>query len=363
MTESLKKYLERRSVSASAPCRVDMGGTLDISTFFNVFRYLDPCTFNIAVDLRTRVTLLPYRAGWVKVSSRGFPDAEFLMDQAPFNHPLGLMFAVAAYFRAGGVHIVVESTSPPRSALGGSSVAAVALVAAFAKARERSGGDALSRKNIALLALSLEAGVAGVPCGFQDQLAAVFGGVNAWYWTGAVNKSVYRRRVVVPKSSHKRLARHLLVAYCGVPHISKDVNGTWVRQFLSGTNRNLWEEVVRSTRQFVDALKQLDFAGAAGAMNRETAIRRRMTPEVLDSMGAALFDAAVQTRCGARFTGAGGGGCLWAVGEAENLEILKSRWRDILAMRENAGLMDLNIDSDGLMVDDKRLINGKDLNN
>ena len=101
-TNRIQKKLENRPVTASAPCRVDMGGTLDISTFYNAFRYLDPCTFNIALDLRTRVTLLPYRAGRVKVSSRGFPAAEFLMDQTPFNHPLGLMFAVAAYFRAAG---------------------------------------------------------------------------------------------------------------------------------------------------------------------------------------------------------------------------------------------------------------------
>ena len=52
-----------------------------------------------------------------------------------FEHPMGLMFAIAAYFRAGGIHIQIESASPPRSALGGSSAAAVALVAALAEAR------------------------------------------------------------------------------------------------------------------------------------------------------------------------------------------------------------------------------------
>jgi D-glycero-alpha-D-manno-heptose-7-phosphate kinase len=104
-----------------------MGGTLDIDTFRFPLHHFSPCTFNIALNLRTRVCLLPYRAGMVKVSSKGFKAAEYPFDQAPFDHPLGLIFAIAAYFRAEGVHIVIESSSPPRSALGGSSAAAVAL--------------------------------------------------------------------------------------------------------------------------------------------------------------------------------------------------------------------------------------------
>ena len=352
MTVPLKKILERHPVTASVPCRVDMGGTLDIGAFFYSLGHLAPCTFNLAVDLRTRVKLLPYRSGWVKVSSKGFPDAEFPLDKAPFNHPLGLMFAVAVYYRASGVHVVVESTSPPRSALGGSSAAAVALVAAFSRAMERTGAKRRSRREIVLLAHGLEASVAGVPCGLQDQLAAAYGGVSAWYWQADVQKAPFRRRVVVPRSSHRRLARHILLAYCGVPHASKDINGRWIQQFLSGRHRALWSEIVTTTRRFVDELMQWHLGHAARAMNRETAIRRKMTPDVLDPVGNALADAAVEHRCGARFTGAGGGGCLWAVGESPDIETLRIRWLNILSGRPEARLLDVNIDSRGLMVND-----------
>jgi len=352
MSDTLKKILEKHPVEASAPCRVDMGGTLDISTFYYSLRHVVPCTFNIAVGLRTRVRLLPYDAGMVKVSSTGFTSAQFPLKEAPFNHPLGLMFAVAAYFQASGVHIVVESASPPRSALGGSSVAAVALVAAFSKAFGRMGNDLPGKKEIALLAQAIEASVAGVPCGLQDQLAAAYGGVNAWYWSGTIHQALYRRRVVTPKSSHRRLTRHMLLAYCGLPHESRDINGRWVRQFLSGFKRDLWEEIVHLTRRFVDAIEHRNFREAADAMNQETAIRRQMTPDVLDRLGVELVDAAMENECGARFTGAGGGGCIWAVGEAGDIEKLTGRWRNILSSRKQACLLDLNIDSRGLMVDD-----------
>ncbi len=118
-TRSLRSILEAQQVEASAPCRIDMGGTLDISTFDYPLRHLSPCTVNLAIGLRTRVHLLPYDNGMVKVSSKGFESAEYPLDNVPFDHPLGLMFAVASYFRAEGVQIDIESSSPPRGALGG----------------------------------------------------------------------------------------------------------------------------------------------------------------------------------------------------------------------------------------------------
>ena len=65
-------------------------------------------------------------------------------------------------------------------------------------------------------------------------------------------------------------------------------------------------------------------------MNQETRIRLEMTPDVLDNTGKNLFESALQHQCGARFTGAGGGGCLWAVGEEENLANLNESWKSYL---------------------------------
>ncbi|MBF0233739.1 MAG: hypothetical protein HQK65_11980 [Desulfamplus sp.] len=110
---NLKKILEKKEVSASVPCRVDLGGTLDISTFFLPLGHLKPSTFNIALDMRTTVTLSPWKDGYLKISSKGFESAEFESQNVPFNHPMGLMFAVARFFNADGVHVQIKSSSPP----------------------------------------------------------------------------------------------------------------------------------------------------------------------------------------------------------------------------------------------------------
>ena len=138
--ESIRSILEQEPVEASAPCRIDMGGTLDLSTFYLPLHHRGPCTFNVALDMRTRVRILPFDEGRLKVSSLGFEPLVVNCDEAPFDHPLGLMLAVATYFQADGVHIDIHSSSPPRSALGGSSVAAVALIWAFYKTLAKIGG-------------------------------------------------------------------------------------------------------------------------------------------------------------------------------------------------------------------------------
>ena len=92
---SIRSILEQGPIASSAPCRVDMGGTLDLSTFYLTLHHLGPCTFNVALDLRTRVRIMPYEKGRIKISSVGFESLVVDSDEAPFNHPLGLMLAVA----------------------------------------------------------------------------------------------------------------------------------------------------------------------------------------------------------------------------------------------------------------------------
>jgi len=326
-----------------------MGGTLDITTFIYPLNHLRPCTFNLALDLRTRVTLYPYHKNMVKVSSKGFESAECPMNEAPFDHPLGLMFAVAEHFQASGLHIDIESSSPPRSALGGSSSAAVALVAALTRRAGKKLVSLFMKKKIAMLAYLIEGSVAGVPCGLQDQLAATYGGVNAWYWRGDMTGPDFKRKAVIKKSAIKDLEKRILIAYCGAPHESKDINSRWVKGFVSGEQRSNWQKIASCTHEFVEALSKNNISDAVKAITSEVSIRREMTPDVFDDMGEKLVASANKSNCGARFTGAGGGGCIWAIGEAENIDRLRCTWEDDLKTREEAHLINVKIDSKGLI--------------
>ncbi|MCG8567319.1 MAG: galactokinase [Desulfobacterales bacterium] len=336
-----------RTISASVPCRIDFGGTLDITTFNLPMAHLEPASFNIALDMRTHVTLSPHKSGWVKISSRGFETAEFEQGRAPYDHPMGLMFACAQYFNLHGIHIHIESTSPPKSALGGSSSAAVAILAAIFTALEKE----VDPLHLTWLAHYIESSVAGVPCGVQDQAAAAFGGVNLWQWKMERTGPGFDRVPLYEKEEEViALNSNILVAYCGIPHVSKNVNKQWVDAFIQGDARSHFEKIVQITKKFHTALGDNDFSNAAHLMNQETRLRLELTPDVLDKTGKKLFERAWQKNCGARFTGAGGGGCVWAVGKSHDIEILKQEWQDVVSMVNDAAVLDTEIDSKGIVI-------------
>jgi len=344
-----RKPFHGSGITVSAPCRVDLGGTLDISTFHYPLMGLHPCTFNMAINLRTRVRVEPFEKGWIRVSSKGFESACFPSMKAPYDHPMGLMFAISDYFQADGLHINIDSASPPRSALGGSSVAAVALIAALSKLYGPAHHLPGSRKEIALLAHRMETLVAQVPCGIQDQLAAVYGGVNLWFWHSGFGGKEFSRKILIRNKKVAGFGKRLLLAYCGNPHESLNINGQWVRQFLSSECRSQWTEIIACTKNFAQALEKEDMNAACGFMNLETEIRMTLTPDVLDEVGKKLVIAAREKNCGARFAGAGGGGCVWALGSEDDIHILKNQWEEILSIHENAKLLDAGIDGQGLL--------------
>lgn len=348
MQSKIRRILESTAIETSVPCRLDMGGTLDISTFYYPLSHLNPCTFNIAVNMRTQVSLGVFDPGWVRISSKGFEDVQFLLDAVSFDHSLGLMAAVAAYFQIDGLRIRIESASPPRSALGGSSSAAVALIGAYHELIKKAGTPLIPYDRIPLLAHAIEESVARVPCGLQDQLAAFYGGINAWFWKGISRDPVFVRQVIGDKTACKKLDPRILVAYCGAPHESSDINGRWIRQFLAGRFRSQWTEIVQCTNLFVTAFANGDYEEAARLMNRETAVRLELTPDVFDDIGKTLADAAYQHRCGVRFTGAGGGGCVWALGDPDAVSRVKGRWQALVSGHDTARLLEVKVDAAGL---------------
>jgi D-glycero-alpha-D-manno-heptose-7-phosphate kinase len=147
-----------------------------------------------------------------------------------------------------------------------------------------------------------------------------------------------------------QLNSNILVAYCGIPHVSRDINSQWVKTFVNGRTRNAFATIAGLTNAFSEALAAGDFQQTADIMIEETRIRLEMTPDVLDNTGKKLFDAAKAHGCGARFTGAGGGGCLWAIGPRDQIKALIPGWQQILDSIETAMILDTKIENKGVLI-------------
>ncbi|PIE71995.1 MAG: galactokinase [Deltaproteobacteria bacterium] len=337
-------------ITASAPVRVDMGGTLDMPAFYFPLTHLRPLTVNLAVSLRTQVELTAWKSGENRIVSRGFAPVTWPAGTLRNDHPLGFIAAILAAFQASGLQVTIDSAAPPRSGMGGSSTVAVALVAALYHLSGRQEMDDTLRRDIAAAAHGIESSVLGIPCGMQDHLAAAFGGMHAWYWQGIRPGGGYRRKPLIPAAEADRWSSRLRVAYLGEPHDSAAVNSVWVTQFLGGRFCAEWEAIIRCTHAFCAAVERGDVPRAAAAMNQETDIRCSLTPDVLTPLGRLLTDAGRKHGCGVRFTGAGAGGCLWALGAEGDICKMSSEWADIMNSSADAGQIDCHVDLSGVTV-------------
>jgi len=347
---SVKDVLKRKPVFASAPCRVDVGGTWDIKALALPCKREDPATVNVALDLRTRVHLLPYREGYVRMSSRGFrPEGEARdADTLPFDAPLGLFFAAVSRFGFHGLEVRIESQAPIRSALGGSSTALTALIKALSHLGERLGKRPLPPREVLALGYQLEDALSGGFCGMQDQAAAVYGGVNLWRWRYGSARTPVVRKALLDAQGCREFGRRMIVAHSGVGHDSGRINRGWVEAFLSGRNRKGWSAANRAVHRFAGFLQARDWSGAAESLREEMDIRRDITPDALIPETRRLIEAAEAEGCGARFAGAGGGGAVWATGSLRRVQALRSVWERLLMQMKGGRILHCRVDPRGV---------------
>jgi len=341
--------LTKKPVQASAPCRIDSGGTWDIKALALPLEAVNPTTVNIALSLRTRAVLHPFEEGKVKIRSTGFdhPETGFI-DRLPFDTRFGLFFAAVSFFGFHGVEIRIDSESPIRSAMGGSSTALVALIKALSKVSVMVSGKGYVRREILHLAYHLEDGVSGGNCGIQDQAAAVYGGVHQWEWCYRNRSAPLRKIPLLDPEGRKALSRRLLIIYSGKRHTSSETNLRWIRDFLSGSTRARWIRANQTVRRFGRAVHQGDWKLAAALLREEMSIRREVTPGAITPFTEELIEQAEEVGCGARFAGAGAGGSLWAVGSLKNIERLRERWSASAERVKGARLLDCRVDSAGV---------------
>ncbi|MBW1668382.1 MAG: galactokinase [Deltaproteobacteria bacterium] len=350
MLLSVKKILEHSPIKTSAPCRIDAGGTWDIKAMALPMQKLRPVTVNAALNLRVRLAITSYREGWVKISSQGFSrDEMYRISELPFSSPFGLYFAAISYFGFHGLQVKIESAAPPKAGLGGSSAALVSLISALSKLRAASGtGKRFTPKQILHLGYHLEDGISLGNCGMQDQAAATFGGVNLWIWHYGNPGSPYTKETLLDIRGQKEMSKHFLLAYTGKSHVSLRTNRSWVTDFLSGRTRRGWLEANELVTGFAHAVHEKNWKQAADLLKAEMAVRRKITPDALSPIADRLIGLAEHIGCGARFSGAGAGGCVWAIGPEGRIKNLRIVWDDLLKSVPGASILDSEIEPRGL---------------
>ena len=347
----LGTVLEEQEVFASAPCRLDVGGTWDLKAFALLYRHIMPTTTNMALSLRTNLWLKPYRENWIRISDPTGSE-EYCIDDLRFHKRFGLLLAIVSHFNVHGMEIQLSYEAPPRSGLGGSGVLAVTTIAAISRAFELLGMPTVSKTRMVELAHDIEDGLRYSFTGMQDQCAAAYGGVNKWRWTYSSANGKFEQEELLPDKDYKALEDRLVVAYIGRAHDSSDVNSQQVAWFLNGHTRGPWFRINEIANDFASALQSSDWEKSGHLINEETALRIGMVPGRITPLGELLRSVAEEYSSGFATAGAGNGGCVWALcREPEDAANLAARWAEILRNIETAKVLGTEIAVDGLKVE------------
>ena len=182
----------------------------------------------------------------------------------------------------------------------------------------------------------------------QDQAAAVYGGVNGWLWNYSSREMPVKREKLLDNTGMRRLSKSILVAYSGKWHVSASTNRLWLKNFLEGRTRQGWLEANAVVRELIKSVKSMELQESVRCIKKEMKIRRRITPDAMIPETSELIKVAEKAGCGARFAGAGAGGSVWALGEPEDIFLLKKRWNKELSGIKGAYMLQCAVDPKGV---------------
>lgn len=341
----LSEFLVQDQIHSSAPARLHCGGSTDHRLAGLLCRHWRPATANIAIDLRAHVRLGPYDPGRVFVDIEGIGTEEFTPPDLPLKGPFALVSALVCYFGVCGFRAEIRTDFPFQSGLGGSGAVTIALIGALTAAIEGKPPETRTFPRLIQIAHNLEDSLFG-NTGLQDQAAALYGGVNLWEWQYEDSLRFRRRRVSIRPSA---LDEHILLAYSGRPHPQSRDGSRMLDRFKETGALSVFASISDQARGFAEALERRDLRSAGECLTAEYRLRSSLL-HVLNPADRDLIGLAHESQCGFSVTGHGGGGCVWAIGEKNDIAVLRDKWRQAFETRNAGFLLPVNVTRTGLEV-------------
>ena len=327
-------------IESSAPTRIDLaGGTIDIWPLYLFHEGAQ--TLNAAISLRARCSIRPRADSRIAMISE---DTGTRVEVAHWSelcdhHDLKLVGRLLHYFRAAGLEVRTRSESPVGAGIAGSSALNIAICGALAAWTERVVPDDLLLE----IAQNVEAQVIDVPTGVQDYRPALYGGVSA------VELNVDGIRRVPLQVDARELQRRIVLAYTNASRNSGINNWEMTKRHIDGdTEVRARFAGIRDVAVAMRAsLERRDWPAVGRHVADEWENRKRLAPGVTTPAIDRMLEAAKAAGAwGGKVCGAGGGGCLFCIGEPESVPAIRQ------ALSEHgARILEYEIETEGLVVE------------
>lgn len=222
------------------------------------------------------------------------------------------------------IRLTYEADLPARSGLGTSSSFAVGMLNAFYALK----GKYVDKKNLADKAIYLERVLCNEAGGWQDQIAASFGGFNRINF----NESGYEvSPVIISPERKEQLNHNLMMFFTGFTRFSAEIQAS---------NALSWEEKRKQLREMyllvddaenvlTDKYTDLDDFGRL--LDHTWKLKRQTGAKVSTDTIDSLYDKGIKAGAlGGKLLGAGGGGFLLFYVQPDKQESVKEAMKDLL---------------------------------
>ena len=225
------------------------------------------------------------------------------------------------------IRLTYEADLPARSGLGTSSSFAVGMLNAFYALK----GKYVSKKRLADEAINLERKLCNESGGWQDQIAASFGGFNR---INVSNNGYEVLPIIISPERKEKLNKNLFMFFTGFTRFSSDI------QKINNENKNdkekkeatlkkMYELVDEAEKILTDKNRDLDDFGRL--LDYSWKLKKQTGKAVSTSNIDALYERGIKAGAlGGKLLGAGGGGFLVFYAQPENHERLKQELKDLL---------------------------------
>lgn len=369
------------SIHLSVPARVNILGN---PTDGNEGAF---ATISAAVDLRARAVIEPHENHMLEFTAADFPPILFNPSELPLPYQgrsdllkaaINRLYVSSQEFRARiakrGFHLRAWSDVPRQSGLGGSTLFVLLALAAM---REYYDLDQRIHNDyfLAELAQRIEENELGITCGFADRYVPLLGGLAYLDYRGKLDHASIGDE---PYATYERLDGKveplpLIAVVTGVHHESGDVHGRMRPRYLAEYREwRLTGGDMPPMVSFMSAAWDCAWRGKIALLGGDLKRFGQLMDEnhqLVDEMmrycgfkdGAGwannlFIDTAKDNGAlGAKLTGAGGGGSVFALVNPGDEDKLIAAWQETASINQllNAQVFPLSISPCGLIIDQK----------
>ncbi len=331
-------------VRSRAPVRISFaGGGTDFPYYFNSGK--TGCVVCATINQYAWGTLTLRKDQVINIESHDFLCRLRFnsVSEIEYNNDLDLIKAVVkAMNETGyGLDVFLRSDIPPKSGLGSSASAFVALIGLFNHLR---GEKRLTNYEIAELAYRLERIELGIGGGYQDQYATTFGGLNFIEFF-PTHVRVNPLRI---KADHLReLEKNLVLAHLSERGSSGDIVADQAQKY------NQKDAVVVEAMDMIrDIAQEMKYALIRGDLERFGSLlhegwehKKRFSPLITTSEINKIYELARKHGAiGGKITGAGGGGHFLFYCEPNKEQIVAEKLHEV-----GAKIIPFTFDTEGLV--------------